>query len=202
MKTITLIVLAVFLTLNVFSQYRDHNTSAVNKKEVKDLSISKKGIAFIKSYEKFKNKLYNDDAGNTTIGYGHLVHLGKLRTDTLSEKEFKKGITEKQAHKILLHDIQSKAEKCIKKYVTIKLSQNQFDALVSLSFNIDCYRFRKSTLLDKVNNKEKDAAVITKWFKAWNKGTVNGSRIEFKGLTTRRGQEADMYNKNIYNSKH
>ncbi len=98
--------------------------------------------------------------------------------------------------------IKNKAEKFIKDNVTVKLAQNQFDALVAFTFNVGGSSFIISTLLKKVNASETSSKEITKWFKSWNKGTVDGKKVELKGLTKRRDQEANMYNKNVYDSTH
>lgn len=172
-----------------------------DKKDVKDLTTSQKGIDFIKGYEKLKLKLYDDATDNATIGYGHLVHTGKIGTNTAKEKGFKDGITETKAEELLKSDIKDKAEKFIKDNVTVKLTQNQFDALSAFTFNVGGGSLKSSTLLKKVNADDTDAAIRTQ-FKAWNKGTVKGKKVELKGLTKRRGQEADIYIKNVYDSTH
>lgn len=173
-----------------------------DKKDVKDLSTSQDGVDFIKDYEKLETNLYTDATGNATIGYGHLVHFGKVGTNEEKEKEFKKGITKEKAEELLMKDIKDKAEKYIKLYVTVQLTQNQFDGLVGFTYNVGGGALKSSSLLKKINAGETSAAVIETKFKLWNKGTVNGERVELKGLTTRRGQEANIYNYENYDSTH
>jgi lysozyme len=61
----------------------------------------------------------------------------------------------------------------------VPLTQNQFDALVSLVFNIGGGAFRKSTLLKKLNAGDIQGAADQ--FLVWNKGTVNGKRVVLRG---------------------
>jgi GH24 family phage-related lysozyme (muramidase) len=94
-------------------------------------------------------------------------------------------------------------EKYVKLYVTVQLTQNQFDALVSFTFNIGGGgALKSSSLLKKINAGETSAAVIEAKFGLWNKGTVKGKLVELKGLTIRREQEANIYNYDKYDSTH
>jgi lysozyme len=90
-------------------------------------------------------------------------------------------------------------EKAVRKNITVTLSQDEFDALVSLSFNIGAGGFAGSTLVKKINTekhltgtrKEREAAVeqVHKEFVKWNR---SGKR-ELPGLTLRRAGEADRF---------
>jgi len=68
------------------------------------------------------------------------------------------------------------------------INQNQFNALVSLAYNIGCAAFKKSTVVKRVNANPNDPT-IRNAFAMWNK--ANGK--ELKGLTLRRGREANLY---------
>lgn len=90
-------------------------------------SISQEGINLIKSFEGCELKAYYDKLGRVwTIGYGH---TGKDVYEGLT-------ITQEQADNLLKKDL-AKFENFVKnpKYVSIQLTQNQFDALVSFSYN-------------------------------------------------------------------
>ena len=139
------------------------------------MKTSKKGIELIKKYEGLKLKAYKCPAGVWTIGYGHTKNVKQGDT-----------ITEKQAEILLIYDLND-FENCIKKNVRIPLSQNQFDALVSLCFNIGCGNFLKSTLLKKLN--EGKIAEAAKEFLKWNK--ADGK--ELAGLTKRRQEEMELF---------
>jgi lysozyme len=105
---------------------------------------------------------------------------------------------------LLKKDIVDKAEKYVKKSVTAKLTQNQFDALVILTFNIggSSAGFEGSTVLKKVNAGEVDKTVMENAFNMWNKGTVDGKKVELAGLTKRRKADAKIYTDNVYDSTH
>jgi len=176
--------------------------SKPEKKKVSELTTSDKGIQFIKDYEKLEKKLYDDAADNATIGYGHLVHKGKVGTDADAEKDYKDGITEEKATELLKQDVKDIAEKAVKDYVTVDLSQNEFDALVAFTFNVGGGSLKSSTLLKNVNSGTATAETITSNFKAWNKITKDGKKVEAAGLTKRRTQEAAIYNSADYTSTH
>lgn len=77
--------------------------------------------------------LYNDPVGHATIGWGHLVHYGPI--DGSEPEEFKRGLTDEQALALKKQDAQ-RFVKALNRLVTVPLSQNQVDALISLMFNI------------------------------------------------------------------
>ena len=104
------------------------------------MGVSITGLAHIKGWEGFRANVYIDAAGYKTIGYGHKL----LPTENY------KTITNEQATNLLVKDL-SVAESAVNDLVTIKLSQFQFDALVSFVFNVGRGAFARSTLLKKVN---------------------------------------------------
>ena len=173
-------------------------TTTDDKKDVKDLTTSEKGLDFIRSYEGFKGDMYDDATGNATIGYGHLVHYGKMDGKDASETaEFKKGgMTKERAEEIFKEDVKKLGEDIVKKAVTVKLTQEQFDALVSFTFNVGS--LAGSTLVKKVNESDASAETIKAAFLMWNKGTVDGKLQEIPGLTNRRTAEAEIYNNGKY----
>lgn len=128
------------------------------------------------------NKLiaYLDSVGILTIGVGHTTAAGPPAV--------KKGmrISAAESDQILTRDLVD-VEASINKAVKVPLNQSQFDALVSLVFNIGGTAFAKSTLLKKLNARDFGAAANQ--FLVWNKGTVNGKRVAIGGLTTRRKAE-------------
>lgn len=86
----------------------------------------------------------------------------------------------------LLQDV-ADAEKCVGKNVRVPLTQNEFDALVSLTFNIGCRAFSGSTLLKLLNSSDYDGAAqqILRWDKQAGKPLA--------GLTRRRKAEKEMF---------
>jgi GH24 family phage-related lysozyme (muramidase) len=94
---------------------------------------SSRGIDLIAEIEGFESKMYNDAADHCTIGYGHLIH--KDNCNNSEPEEFKEGITKSRAKELLAEDVVT-AEEGVKRLVKVDLNQNQFDALVSFTYNL------------------------------------------------------------------
>lgn len=155
------------------------------------LNISNTGLTHLKKMEAFISHLYNDgpakNTGHCTIGYGHLVHYNPCDVKKhASEQQYINGITMKKATALLQKDV-AVAEKAINKLVTITLNQNQFDALVSLVFNIGAGAFSTSTLLKAINSNQLDQTPSA--FRMWKK---TGGKIS-AGLINRREAEIRLF---------
>lgn len=144
------------------------------------LSTSPEGLNFIKVSEGSVNKAYMDTGNVLTIGVGHVVKKGEPHV-----------ITDKQSSEYLKEDLRI-AEEAIKKLVTIQLTQQQFDALVSFVFNVGVNAFSRSTLLKKLNSNDPNGA--SKEFLKWVMD--NGKTI--KGLVTRRTNESNLFSSGKY----
>jgi len=140
------------------------------------MKISDNGISVIKEFEGFAGKAYKCPAGKITIGWGH----------TAPELTMSDTVTKARAEEILKSDLKW-AEDAVNKGVKVPLTQNQFDALVCLVFNIGAGAFAKSTLLKVLNKGDYDA--VPTQIARWNK--VNGKPSA--GLTRRRAAEADLW---------
>lgn len=151
------------------------------------MEASARLIDFLKQQEGFRPELYCDAGGHCTIGYGHLVHLGKVGDDPQAEAPFTYGISPHTAEILLYTDLK-RAEWTIEKFVTAPLTQGQYDALVSLIFNIGAGAFEESTLLRELNDRHYDA-VPPLWVK-WN----HVNKVPNTGLTKRRLAELAMWN--------
>lgn len=143
------------------------------------MKISQRGIDFIKEAEGLVLKEYPCSVRKLTIGYGHVLRKGE---------KYPNGIIKVKAEKLLESDIKE-AENTINRYVTVKLTQSQYDSLVSLVFNWGSGNFRKSNGLKKLNSSDYDGAI-----KEFSEVTNNGL------LTTRRAKEAEMW-KNMSDSE-
>lgn len=144
--------------------------------------LSSKGLDFIKRHEGFKSHVYLDSGGVPTIGYGHQIKPGE---------NFDKGITKREAEALLAQDVQG-AVHSANKNVTAPLSQNQFDALVSLAYNLR--NFAQTSLLAKINAGE----VVTEAdFTKYNR--VGGKVIP--GLTVRRRDEFNLFSRGDYRER-
>ena len=147
------------------------------------MKIGEKGLALIKSFEGFYSKPYKDPIGIPTIGYGFTYYLPDRRKVTMQDRP----LTEHQAT-CMLQEILKGYEGDVLRLVKSKLTQNQFDALVSFTFNLGGANLIKSTLLKKVNINPNDPS-IREEFAKWNKA---GGKV-FAGLVRRRKAEADLY---------
>ena len=133
-------------------------------------------IEKLKEFEGLRLDAYQDAAGVMTIGYGHTgndVHKGD-------------HITAYYATELLKDDL-GEFEAAVRRLRTAK-TQGQFDALVSLAFNIGSERLKVSTLL-KVTREGGSKAQITREFKRW----VYASGRKLSGLERRREWEAKRF---------
>lgn len=146
------------------------------------MNISAVGLNLIKKYEGFFSKPYLCPAKVPTIGYG-VIRYPNGRRVTLQDKP----ITEKEASD-LLAQLLVNYENDVKRLVKKPLSQNQFDALVSFTYNLGAANLGKSTLLKKINVNPNDPSIRAE-FPKWNKAAGK----VLNGLTRRRNEEADLY---------
>ena len=141
-----------------------------------NLSISDVGIEMIKAFEGFIEHVYLDIGGKATIGYGHLLSLGE---------SFPMGISKAEAEVLLRQDL-SVAENAVNNQVTVDLTQPQFDALVSFTFNVGQGNLCISDVLLHVNKREFNKAA-----KAFFHFTRAGSNP--LALTNRRTVESSLF---------
>lgn len=139
--------------------------------------VTEKGLELIKRFEGFAAREYRCPAGKRTIGYGHVIRDGE---------DWPEGITPESAETLLLDDI-SAAEGIIVEQVAAPLSAAQFDALVSLVFNIGVGAFANSSLLVCLNRGDYVAAAAE--FPRWCKVNKRGVR----GLLRRRIEEMTLF---------
>lgn len=155
------------------------------------MQLSDRGVQFIARFEGFSGTLYDDPAGHCTIGYGHLVHMGKC--DGSEPERFKRGITKEQGLKLLRKDAEAAAA-AVELKVTVPLNQAQFDALVDFVFNLGSGNFSSSTLLKKLNQRQYSEvpAELNRWVYA-------GGKV-LPGLVTRRKAEGTLFSTGKYES--
>ncbi|WP_436897661.1 lysozyme [Acinetobacter gyllenbergii] len=144
------------------------------------MAISQVGIDLITSFEDLRLTAYDDGVGVWTIGFGTTVYPngGKVKKGDVCTKA--------QAMSFFQHDLR-RFETAVNSAVKVPVSQNQFDALVSLTYNIGEAAFKGSTLLKKLN--AKDYAGAADQFPQWNKG---GGKV-MKGLVRRRAAERELF---------
>lgn len=142
------------------------------------MKTSQRGIDFIKEFESFSPTIYQCSAGKSTIGFGHVLRAGE---------SFLGPLTLPQANELLAKDLE-RFEIAVLEAVDVPLNQNEFDACVSLSFNIGGSAFANSTLV-KMLNKEEARTRVADQFSRWDK--VAGKPLA--GLTRRRAAEREMF---------
>ena len=144
------------------------------------MQTSDKGIALIKQFEGCKLTAYQDSVGVWTIGYGW--------TQPVDGKPIRAGMTIKQetADRLLKTGLVS-YESDVSRLVKVGLTQGQFDALVSFTYNLGARSLSTSTLLRKLN--AGDYAGAADEFMHWNKA---GGKV-LNGLTRRREAERALF---------
>ena len=144
------------------------------------MKTSEVGIALIKHYEGFRSKPYQDSAGFFTVGYGHLIGDGLSLPD-----HWNRHFSVEEIDALLRQDL-ARFERGVQRYINVPLSQPQFDALVSFSFNLGLGTLQRSTVRQKINRLDFKGAIksLLRYDKA-------GS-VALKGLTLRRRAEAKL----------
>lgn len=139
------------------------------------LSLSIGGAGAIVAHEGMRPVAYTDPVGVVTVCAGHTktAKLGQVKT-------------QEQCARLLQQDVRD-AEAAIKRLTITKLTQRQYDALVSFVFNVGESAYAKSTLLKHINAGRCNAAADE--FKRWDKA---GGR-KLPGLTKRREAEANEF---------
>lgn len=148
-----------------------------NRKRIALLSLTS-AVAVVAGFEGFRETAYTPVKGDVpTIGYGQTYYADGTRVklgDRISQQE-----AQKQLELLMRRDFSDKLASCVK----VPLSQNEYDAYVSLAYNIGTNAFCKSTLVKLLNQGEyiKACQQILRWNKS-------GGRV-LKGLENRRFAE-------------
>lgn len=145
------------------------------KVEDKQRKTSAKGLALIKKYEGLRTNAYLCPANVWTIGYGHTKGVSKGMM-----------ISHEDAEKLLEKDLRH-FEVAVSSAVKVPINQNQFDALVSFTFNVGVGAFGGSTLLRLLNRKHYISAA--EQFLRWTRG---GGKV-LPGLVKRRKEEYELF---------
>jgi len=139
--------------------------------------ITQRGIDFIKQFEAFSEYSYYCPAGKKTIGWGHVI---------LDNESIQEPLSVDDGEILLKKDVQS-SEMAVFRNISVPLSDNQFDALVSFTFNCGAGALQRSTLRMKINREEygEAAGEFPKWCKIGGKTS--------KGLLRRRLAEKEIF---------
>jgi lysozyme len=144
------------------------------------MKTSEVGINLIKHYEGFYSTPYRCPAGLWTIGYGHVINGGRVLPVDCN-RVFSIG----EIDALLIADLK-RFERGVTLYCPVQLTQNQFDCLVSFSFNLGLGTLQRSTVRQRINRGDIDGAA--KVLLQYNKA---GGKV-LKGLTLRRIDEAKL----------
>ncbi len=139
------------------------------------MRTSQNGINLIKRFESLRLEAYRCPAGIHTIGYGHTA--GVRRGDVIDERK---------AEQLLAEDLRE--PEAVVNRECPGINQNQFDALVSFTFNVGTGNFLKSTLLKCVKANPQNVNIRYE-FSRWTRS----KGVELAGLMRRRRAEADLY---------
>lgn len=140
------------------------------------MKITDSGLKLIADFEGFSDMPYADAQGQS-VGFGHFI----LPTDNLTFP-----ITEEQGYELLKQDA-STADAAVQRLVTVPLTANQHDALVSLVYNIGVGNFTGSTLLRLLNSGDYEGAAAQ--FPMWKKS--QGQVVQ--ALVDRRASERQLF---------
>ena len=142
------------------------------------MRVSERGLSLIRQYEGFESRPYICPAGKKTIGFGHVM--------TADEVCAEDGISEDYANILLKQDI-ALVEAAFDDLIQVVVSQNQYDALAALAYNIGIHAFEKSTLLELLN--EKDFSGAVRQFGRW----IYAGGKPLGGLEARRNAEMELF---------
>lgn len=151
-------------------------------------TISSKAVKFISNYESFSAYVYKDQAGKDTIGYGHLIKKGE---------KFKEPLTESEARALFEKDIKKYIDAVLKfeEEYNLNFNQNQFDGLVSFTYNLGENIWNRESTLKKllVSGKYSNEQIIEAFgmFRKYTDET--GRKLSSQGLYNRRIDEAEVF---------
>lgn len=159
--------------------------------------MSPRGVDYVCSWEGWNPRPYNDGAhplpGHATIGYGTLLHYGPVTK--ADRAKYAAGITRAEGLRLMARELR-KTEAGVRSALGYKtrrsMSQAQFDACVSLAYNIGIGGFSGSTLVRLL--RAGHPGLAAREFRRWDKagGTV------MPGLTRRRESERQLFLHNDY----
>jgi len=146
------------------------------------MKLDESGYKLIQEFEGLSLVPYLCSAKVATIGYGSTFYPSGKKV-TMQDQPISLATA-----KWMLKETADKFATDVDKLIKSKLTQNQFNALVSFAFNLGITSLGRSTLLKKVNINPNDPTIAAEFAK-WNKA---GGKV-LNGLTKRRAKEAKLY---------
>ena len=156
-----------------------------------DLQFSSRGASFIAAYEGYRGAAYDDAGGHCTIGYGHLIHRGRC---TSGDRARWGTLSTDRALALLWQDAETYAAGVRASLPDTPLYQHEFDALVSLSYNIGNGGFASSSVRAALAQSEPDYAAVPDGMLRW----VSSSGVKLPGLQRRRANEGNLFSTGSY----
>jgi lysozyme len=156
------------------------------------MKVSQKCINQIKQDEGVRNRPYQCPALLWTVGVGHVIDPSHAKVPLADRKQlpipasWDRVLTSEKIDEILRKDL-NRFEAGVLRLIKVKLTQGQFDALVSFSFNVGLGNLQNSTLRMKLNRGDYEGAA--EQFLVWTKA---GGKV-LKGLVIRRTHEKEMF---------
>ena len=145
------------------------------------MKVNQEGLDIIKHFEGYSSTVYADPIGIPTIGFGSI--WDKEGNCLTMDHE---PITEQEGEFLLVRELKH-VESAIARLIRVELTENQFSAIASLTFNIGSGRLKSSTLRAKINRGDYSGASAE--FPKWRRA---GGRI-LKGLVRRRKAERELF---------
>lgn len=171
------------------------------------MKLSERGLVFLEGWESLRLKVYRDQGGKLTIGYGHLLtpnelSSGKLLLGNALLVSWKKGITEGQAHLLKRQDLEPFEQVVSWDMRNTPLKQHEFDALVILVFNIGIGAYRGVCSVPEKIRANNYQAAFKAWAE-WNKVTnqKTGEKKRSEGLAKRRKAEIAIFKNADYSGR-
>ncbi len=141
--------------------------------------VSRNAVTLIKRFEGYRANAAQLANGRWTIGYGHTLTAREGAT-----------VSDQDAEALLLYDLIAVAH-VINENTYTPLNQNQFDALVSFTFNIGADNFQRSAVLRRINEGALIQAACA--MEMWRKADFGGERIVIDALVRRRSAEKNLF---------
>jgi lysozyme len=156
------------------------------------VKVSQKCIEQIKKDEGVRSRPYQCPALLWTVGVGHVIDPNHAKVKLADRKQlpipagWDRVLSSEEIDEILRKDL-NRFEAGVLRLIKVKLTQGQFDALVSFSFNVGLGNLQNSTLRMKINRGDYEGAA--EQFLVWTKA---GGKV-LKGLVIRRTHEKEMF---------
>ena len=179
-------------TAEIGEEEEDGAQPGAQRQPVEQLALSQQGQDFLAQEEGEILQLYDDGCpprdrrcgrGHCTIGVGHLVHRNACNDSHPAEQDFLEGIDRERSRELLRQDLANTLN-TIRRHVTVELTQNEFDALVSYVFNTGA--LAGTQMLENLNRGDYEGA-------AREMDIVTSAGRVLRGLERRRQRERDLF---------